>query len=356
MHKKDISQFLITPGVTLRSALELLDSSHNKILFLINNENQLTGSLSDGDIRRWILSEGNLDEDVVNICHKNPYAVGENYNIEFVREEIKKNEFTAIPVINNHSRVIDILFWSEMFQDQPEKLEQKELNTPIIIMAGGQGKRLEAFTKILPKPLIPIGDKTILELIIDKFLDYHVDNFYLSLNFKAKLIKSYFEELQPKYKITYLYEDKPLGTAGGLKQLEGKIENDILITNCDIIIEADYADLVKHHKEKNNDITLVASLKQYIIPYGICEIENGGNLIALKEKPEYNFLISTGMYVVNSKMLKYIPKDQFFHMTHLIEEVKRNNGKVGIYPISENSWIDTGEWGEYKKAVDRFKL
>lgn len=356
MNKKDISQFLITPGITVRSAMKLLDSSHNKILFLINNENQLMGSLSDGDIRRWILCEGNLEEDVKNVCHKNPYAVDENYNIESVKIETQKNKFTAVPVVNNHSRVVDILFWNEVFQGQPERLKRKELDTPVIIMAGGQGTRLEPFTKILPKPLIPIGDKTILEVIIDKFLDYHVENFYLSLNYKAKIIKSYFEELQPNYNITYLYEDKPLGTAGGLKQLEGKIENDILITNCDIIIEADYTDLIKHHKEQNNDITLVASLKNYVIPYGICEIKNGGDLLSLKEKPEYNFLISTGMYVIKSKLLKYIPPNKSYHMTHLIEDVKKNNGKIGIYPISENSWIDTGEWVEYKKTIEKFNL
>lgn len=356
MNKKDISRFLITPGITVRAAMKLLDSSHNKILFLTDNEGQLIGSLSDGDIRRWILSEGNLEEDVKHVCHKKPYAIDDSYNLESVKKEIQKNKFTAVPIVDDRSRVIDILFWNEVFRDQPEKLERKRLDSPVIIMAGGQGTRLEPFTKILPKPLIPIGDKTIIEVIINKFLDYHVENFYLSLNYKAKIIKSYFEELQPKYKITYLYEDKPLGTAGGLKQLEGKIANDILITNCDIIIEADYANLIKHHKEQKNDITLVASLKQYIIPYGICEIENGGSLTAIIEKPEYNFLVSTGMYIVNHKVLKYIPKNQLYHITHLIEEVKNNNGKVGIYPISENSWIDTGEWVEYKKTIEKFNL
>ena len=147
-----------------------------------------------------------------------------------------------------------------------------------------------------------------------------------------------------------MHEDKPLGTVGALKQLEGYSEKEIILTNCDIIIEADYYDLVQYHKKKKNDITIVASLKHYNIPYGICEIENGGGLIEIKEKPEFDMLVNTGMYVLNPSVLKEIPKDEFFHITHLIGKIKENY-KIGVFPISENAWMDTGEWGEYKKAI-----
>jgi len=142
---------------------------------------------------------------------------------------------------------------------------------------------------------------------------------------------------------------------GALKQLEGAFSKEIILTNCDIIIETDYADLLKHHKEQNNDITIVASLKHYHIPYGICEIENGGQLVNIKEKPEYDFLVNTGMYVINPGVIKYIPENEFFHITHLIDRIKLTH-RIGIYPISENSWTDTGEWIEYKKAVEKFRL
>ena len=146
-----------------------------------------------------------------------------------------------------------------------------------------------------------------------------------------------------------------MGTVGSLKKLDGKLTKDIILTNCDIIIEADYSDLLNHHKEKCNDITIVASLKHYNIPYGICEIENGGQLVNIKEKPEYDLLVNTGMYILKPEVLKYIPSDEFFHITHLIEKIKITH-KIGIYPISENSWIDTGEWVEYKKAIKQFNL
>jgi NDP-sugar pyrophosphorylase family protein len=154
----------------------------------------------------------------------------------------------------------------------------------------------------------------------------------------------------------YLYEDKPLGTVGALKQLENKVNGNLILTNCDIIINADYSDLLKYHDSVNNDITLVVSMKHYNIPYGICEIENGGTLLEIKEKPEYDLLVNTGMYVLKSDTLKYIPQNEYFHITHLIEKIKKAGMKVGVYPISENSWFDTGEWVEYKKTLEQFKL
>lgn len=177
----------------------------------------------------------------------------------------------------------------------------------------------------------------------------------MPVNHKARIIKSYFEEISPDYELTYLYEEKPLGTIGALKQLEGKVEKEIILTNCDIIIDTDYSDLVKYHTENQNDITIVASLKHYNIPYGICETVNGGTLLSIKEKPEYDFLVNTGMYIINRMLLKYIPQNDFFNATDLVEKAIRKKEKVGIYPISANSWPDIGEMDEYKKALIKLR-
>jgi NDP-sugar pyrophosphorylase family protein len=289
------------------------------------------------------------------VCFKGTYSVNTGYELEIVKNDILKLKITYVPVIDGERRIVEFLVWDKLFDGKIKRKTKETIDIPVVIMAGGKGTRLDPFTRILPKPLIPIGDKTILEIIIENFLDYHVNHFYISVNHKAKIIKSYFEELNPKYGLTFLYEDKPLGTVGALKQLEGQLEGDLILTNCDIIINADYADILIHHKSNKNDITVVASLKHYNIPYGICEIENGGKLLNIKEKPEYDFLVNTGMYVINPDVLKYIPKDEFFHITHLIEKIKLSH-KIGIYPISENSWTDTGEWIEYKKAVEKLKL
>jgi len=353
---KQFSNILINPNATIKEAMKQLDKTAEKILFVVEDENILIGSLTDGDIRRWILKDGNLSDSVANVCFKGTFSVDTKYNLEEVKMEILKRKIVYVPVIDDKRKIIEFLVWDKLFDGEIQRELNVKLDNPVVIMAGGKGTRLDPFTKILPKPLIPIGDKTILEIIIEKFTEYNINQFFVSLNHKAKIIKSYFEELQPSYNLRYLYEDKPLGTIGALKQLEDKVDKDIILTNCDIIIEVDYADLVKHHIENKNDITIVASLKHYNIPYGICEMENGGDLISLKEKPEYDFLVNTGMYIINPKFFKYIPQNEFFNATDLVEEAIHRKDKVGIYPISENSWIDTGEWVEYKKAVEKLKL
>lgn len=353
---KEFTNILINKSATVKEALKQLDKTAEKILFVVTDNNILVGSLTDGDIRRWILKDGALNAQVENVCFKGTYFVGTDYNLENVKEEILKRKIVYVPVLDKNREIIEFLVWDKLFDGKIVRKAKDKLNAEVVIMAGGKGTRLDPFTRILPKPLIPIGDKSILEIIIEKFTEYGLTEFYVSVNHKAKIIKSYFEEIQPEYKINFLYEDKPLGTIGALKQLEGKVAKEIILTNCDIIIEADYNDLLKHHKEHGNDITIVASLKHYNIPYGICETINGGTLINIKEKPEYDFLVNTGMYVIKNNVLEFIPKDEFYNATDLVEKVVKENRKVGIYPISENSWIDTGEWVEYKKAVEKLRL
>ncbi len=357
MNKEEFDLLLVKEEITIKEGIKRLEQSEIKILFVIGSNSELIGSLTDGDVRRWILNGGNnFNDPVGKVCYNGTFHVSEGYNLINVKEEILKRKIHFVPVLDLEKKVKEFIVWDELFKEYEVAREKETLTVPIIIMAGGKGTRLDPFTKILPKPLIPIGDKTILEIIIDKYLNYQVNHFYISVNHKAKIIKSYFEEIAPPYELTYVEEEKPLGTGGSLKYLEGKISGPFIVTNCDIIINADYFDILKHHIEKKNLITIVASIKYFNIPYGICEIENGGDLIQIKEKPELNFLINTGMYVVDASCLKLIPKDEFFHITHLIDKVKEIGGRVGVYPISENSWLDTGEWSEYKNAIEKLRL
>ena len=137
-----------------------------------------------------------------------------------------------------------------------------------------------------------------------------------------------------------------------MKKLEGQIEGAFFVSNCDIFIEEDYAKILEYHQEKRNDLTLVTSVKNYHIPYGICEIENGGTLTEIKEKPEYNFLVNTGMYILDASVLSLIPDDTFYHITELAHAIKVDGGRVGVFPVGEDAWIDVGQWSEYKKARD----
>lgn len=348
-----LEKFLVDEDDTLLSSMKKLDANAHKILFVVDKTEKLTGSLTDGDIRRWILSGNYLSEKVFHVCNKSPMSVHESYSNQDVKKLMLSNNIECIPIVSSNGTIKDLIFWTEIFQAAKVKTPKKQMNYPVVIMAGGFGTRLVPFTTILPKPLIPIGNKTIVEHIIDRFLPYGIDHFFMTVNHKSNIIKSYFEDIDKNYSINFIVENKPLGTAGSLKLVKEEIDDIVIVTNCDIIIHADYSEIVDFHISSGYDITLVSSMMHYRIPYGICEIDKGGSLIEIREKPEYNFLISTGMYILNKKILEYIPDDQFFHITHLMEEVKKQGGSVGVFPISEKSWDDTGEWDEYNKTVKR---
>lgn len=353
----EFKKILIDQSATVKDALKQLDLNTKKILFVVDKDLRLIGSLTDGDIRRWILKEGSLEEKVDQVCFKGTYFVYESeYKLDDLKKEIFKRKIKYVPVVDNNKTVLEFLVWDSLFNGELIRKPKEKLNALVVIMAGGKGTRLDPFTRILPKPLIPIGEKTILEIIIDKFIPYKVQHFYLSVFYKSAIIKSYFEELQPKYKISYIEESQPLGTAGALYQLRNKSYLPLLVTNCDIIIDADYTDILNHHLNEKNDMTMIVSVKHYNIPYGVCEIENGGQLKKIIEKPEYDFLVNTGMYIISQKSLELIPVNEFLHITHLMEKVKEMGGKVGVYPISENAWVDTGEWEEYKKTMSKLQL
>ncbi len=348
-----IKPFLISNKVSVRDSMKKMDETHTKILFVVDHENKLMGTVSDGDLRRWILSEGKLDESIDKVSNKNPVYFNEGYSVERIKETMLEKKIQCIPVVNHTGEIKELLFWDSIFQGEIIEREKKELNAHIVVMAGGMGTRLEPFTQILPKPLIPIGDKTIIEIIMDKFLNYQVKHFYISIGHKSKIIRSYFEDLDVDYKYDFLYEDKPLGTIGSVSMIANDISKPVIVTNCDIVIDADYSELLKFHNDNKYDLTLVGSLMHYKIPYGICEIGHGGKLVELREKPEYSMLVSTGMYVLSKYAVSRIPVNEHFHITHLMELLRNEGREVGVFPISEKSWFDTGEWKEYHSALNK---
>jgi NDP-sugar pyrophosphorylase family protein len=254
--------------------------------------------------------------------------------------------------VDDKGKLSDILLWETVFKNDKNRQNEK-LDVPVVIMAGGKGTRLEPFTKVLPKPLVPIHDKPVIEHIIERFVKVGVNEFILTINHKARILKAFIEELRPDYSIDFVEEKDPLGTAGSLKFLEGRFNKPFMVTNCDIIIKADYLDLYAFHQKNSYDITLVASMKNYIIPYGTCELNGEGHLKQINEKPEFDFLANTGLYVLNPDVLHLIPADKLYHITHLIEDAKKSGKRVGVYPIDDDAWIDIGQWAEYKKAVER---
>ena len=344
----------ILADATIKEALKLLNDCGEKCLLVIDNNHKLKGTLSDGDIRKAILNGKNINSPIKESYNRSPtyYTVGEFSNND-ARDIFIQRRFDIIPVVNNHGEIVDALTYDKVFG---EKKQPKKLNITVIIMAGGKGTRLEPFTKVLPKPLIPVHDKPIIEHIIDSFVKAGVDDFYLTVNYKSKILKAFIDELNPDYSVRYVEENKPLGTAGSLLSFKNKINKPFIVTNCDILVKILYNDLYDFHEKNGYDITIAASLKNYMIPYGICELDTNGHLSHITEKPEYNMLVNTGLYVLNPDVLDLIPKNKEYHITELIKSINDQGMKVGVYPIDDNVWIDIGEWTEYHKAIEKFNV
>jgi len=346
---KDISNYQISQKSSIREAIKQLDNGGIGFTTVIDDNEKVVGILTDGDFRRAILKGISLNKEVGIIINKQFKKIRPKCNKDEIKNIFYTTKVKQIPVIEN-GKLIDIITEENLFDSRQQK-KYKKINLPVIIMAGGKGTRLDPFTRILPKALIPIGEKAMIEVIMDEYAKFGMKSFFISINHKSKMIKAYLEDHESDYTFNYINEDKPLGTAGALKFLEGKIDSPLFVSNCDIIIKDDYSKIYEFHQNGNYDVTVVASMQHHTIPYGVCEIENGGDLKNMIEKPQYDFLINTGMYLLNPEVLKYIPENEFFHITHLIEILQKEEFKIGVYPVSEKSWIDVGQWEEYKKNL-----
>lgn len=345
-----IKEISIDKSTSIIAALKQMDKKKHKLL-LVLDKGLFYSLLSIGDIQRAIIANITLDNPVSEILRPEVRVAKPTDNKEQIKTRMleKRNDF--MPIVDADKRVVDVIFWDDLFESKREK-ENPQLNLPVVIMAGGQGARLKPLTNVLPKPLIPIGDQTILEDIMDRFTDCGCHDFYISVNYKAEVIKQYFQNLQnPAYNIAYFQEDKPLGTAGSLHLLKNKINSTFFVSNCDIIIDEDYDEILDYHRKNGNEITVVAALKNYAIPYGTLETGSSGRLESIQEKPDVTFKINTGMYILESHLITEIPENEFYHITYLIDKLVREDRKVGVFPINEGSWTDIGSWEEYMKYV-----
>jgi NDP-sugar pyrophosphorylase family protein len=220
-----------------------------------------------------------------------------------------------------------------------------------VIMAGGLGARLRPITNIIPKPLIPVGEKTIIEEIMDRFHNCGVQDFHVSLNYKGDMVENYLNEAKKPYRMAFFRENRPLGTAGSLYLLRDTLKTAFFVSNCDILVEHDYREIFRQHHAEGNEITAVAAVKVLSVPYGVFDCDESGRLTSLREKPDVTFLVNVGLYILEPHLLSEIPPDKHMHITHLLEQVRRRGGRVGLFPISEQSWFDIGEWAKYFRAV-----
>lgn len=331
--------------------MRMMDETFTKLLLVFEGDDFL-GIITNGDLQRAIIANLPFDTQIRRIVsHENKVYAKEGDDREAIKEWMLSKRAELMPVIDSAGRLVDVIFWDEVLSGAPGAANRPNLDLPVVIMAGGKGSRLRPLTNVLPKPLVPVGDKTILEIIMDQFESIGCHKFYMSVNYKAEMIKYYIGQLPHRYDVVFFEEDKPLGTIGSLSLLRGKIDTPFFVSNCDSINEQDYRDVWDYHVSNNNDMTVVTMVKSFNIPYGVIETGADGLLTAIREKPEQTYQVNTGVYILNPGLIAEIPEGEFFHITQLMEKVKSKGGRVGCFPVSEHSWKDIGEWPEYLKAI-----
>lgn len=348
--KNKFSDIVVNSQDSILNILKTMDETKRKLLIVMEGD-KFSGVVSIGDLQRAIIKGIDIHSSIQGILrHDVTFAsTGDDVDVVKARMRIRRNEL--MPIVTPEGELVDVIFWNDLFQEAMPR-SNKKIDLPVIIMAGGEGTRLRPLTNVLPKALIPLRDKTMIEEIMIRFFECGCRDFFISVNHKAEMIRYYFDSLQnSQYNIQYIEEDIPLGTAGSLYLLRDKIRTSFFVTNCDILIDQDYSDILDYHRDNNNEITIVAALKNMKIPYGTITCREDGLLQDLQEKPEFVFKINTGFYILEAKLLDEIPENKFFHITSLIEKLKNEGRRVGVFPINEKSWTDIGNWSEYSGHI-----
>lgn len=338
----DLKCYIVSEETTIVDTMKTIDAGDNAVAFVCQDM-RLMAAVSDGDVRRYIIAGGDVNRPIKEVANYNPISVLHTDEVDY-DELMREKVITALPIVDEQDNIVDIRFLSKRFG------RKRRLDIPVIIMAGGMGSRLKPYTEILPKPLIPIGNKTITEHIIARFEDYQCNHFDMIVNYKKNFIKSYFQDNDKKYDISFVEEPEFWGTAGGLKLIEGRYDSTFFVTNCDVLIEADYKTIYDYHRENQNTITLVCAQKKVVIPYGTVDIDQQtGQVKALQEKPTFEFNTNTGLYLIEPTLLKKIPKQTKIDITDIIGQCLKDGERVGTYLISENDWWDMGQLEEMER-------
>ena len=343
-----LDELLIEEDRTVLEAMRRLDETGHRILF-VAPEGRLKAVVTDSDVRRYILRGGALTGPVREMANYRPKSVTVEERGS-ARRLLLQYSIDALPVLDRRGVINDVIFEGDLDVDT-----HKKADLPVVIMAGGLGTRLYPYTKILPKPLIPVGELPIAEHIINRFKNFGCYEFTLVVNYKKSMIKSYFNDLEKDYTVHYADEDQPLGTGGGLALLKGRVTSTFFLTNCDVLIDADFGDIYDFHRRQGNLITVVCAFKHITIPYGVIELGSGGEIKNVTEKPEMNFLTNTGVYVVEPRVIDELEDGVAVGFPDIMEKYRHAGEKIGVYPVSETSWMDMGQLEELENMRRRME-
>ena len=338
----NLELYTVTGTMQIIDVMQIIGRSGKRIAFVCKDK-VLEGCVTDGDIRRHLIAGGSLTVPVSEIANYHPIYLEEEEK-QKASAVMEKYYITAVPIVNSAHELTDICFWREEHRGQERDIPQ--LGVPLVIMAGGKGTRLKPYTDILPKPLIPIGEKTITEYIVENFAKYGCKDVTMIVNYKKDFIKAYFNDSEIGRDIRFVEEQEYMGTGGGLKLLKDTVNGTFFMSNCDILVDADYAKILEYHWNTGNVITMVCAGKKFQVPYGTVQLDDSGQIVGLQEKPELAYRVNTGLYLIEPKFLDRIPDNEFVHITDIIEKCIRDGERVGAFLIDDDDWMDMGQMDE----------
>jgi len=343
-----VEKHIIYHHQSVRDALIKLDQiAPSSILFVVDEDIKLLGSLTDGDLRRGFIKGFGFENNLLDFVQASPVFIKSNeYSLNEL-EQFKRNFFKIIPIVDNNKKIIDILDFN---------LKRSLIPADAVLMAGGEGKRLRPLTETTPKPLLKVGEKPIIEYNIDRLISYGIKNINLSINYLGEQIIDYFGDGASKdVNIKYAKENKPLGTIGSILLIDEFHNDDIIVMNSDLLTNIDFSDFFKSYKESDADMAVAATSYHVDVPYAVLEMSDDGiDVKSLKEKPRYTYYSNAGIYIMNKKILKMIPENEFYDITDLMERVLEMNLKLITYPIN-GYWLDIGKHDDFKKAQEDIK-
>jgi dTDP-glucose pyrophosphorylase len=328
---------------TIQSAVEMLNKESSRIVLVVDKNDRLLGTVTDGDIRRGLIKRLPMNTSIDNIMFKEPTVASREDDKETILSMMKRLDLLQIPILDGDSRVIGI----ETFQNL---LKKNRYDNPIFLMAGGAGERLQPLTNNTPKPLLKIGKKPILENILDQFIAAGFHNFYISVYYRADMVKKYFGDGKDwGVTINYIHEGKALGTAGSLGLLPSDLPKlPILMMNGDILTKIDFEQLLNFHLKEGGDATMCVREYDFKVPYGVIE-ENNGHVTSIEEKPVHKFFINAGIYALSPSILDMVNGIDYLDMPQLLEKKIEESGQINMFPVYEY-WLDIGQIEQFNKA------
>jgi dTDP-glucose pyrophosphorylase len=326
--------------------LKIIDERSKKRAIIVDNEKKLLGTISDGDIRRAILKNISLNDSIKNIYSKTPIVANINNSKEEILNICRSKKIHQIPIIDEKGNLIALEILDELIS------KEIKLNK-VVLMVGGLGTRLRPLTENIPKPMLKVGNKPILQTIVEKFSLYGYKNIVMCVNYKLNIIQDYFGD-GSKFgvNIDYILEDKRLGTAGGLGLIDEKLTEPFFVMNADLLTNVNFDHLYDFHVTNNSMATMCVQDYDFKVPYGVVNVENT-KILSIKEKPTQKYFVNAGIYMLSPDCLKYIPQNQFYDMPTLFEKLISENENVISFPLREY-WLDIGHIDEYEKANEEF--